>query len=164
MKASLTAVLVTLGLIVTVRAAGPAHVDLTWMSISNVYYELGDLRILTDGYITRLPQGAFFGGGGGLASTRQTFKPDVDAVRRVLEAIGGPSSVNLLLTGHRPLRSLIRYGDVVAIDRGKNSRVENDVLTGRSTGHSGRPLHGCLWWRAPYACRRCRITGDSLEP
>jgi hypothetical protein len=100
MKASLTAVLVTLGLIVTVRAAGPAHVDLTWMSISNVYYELGDLRILTDGYITRLPQGAFFGGGGGLASTRQTFKPDVDAVRRVLEAIGGPSSVNLLLTGH----------------------------------------------------------------
>jgi hypothetical protein len=70
------------------------------MSISSVYYELGSLRILTDGYITRLPQRAFSGGGGGLATTRQAFKPDVDAVRRVLRAIGGPSSVNLLLTGH----------------------------------------------------------------
>ena len=38
---------------------------MTWMSISNIYYELGSLRILTDGYITRLPQDAFFGGGGG---------------------------------------------------------------------------------------------------
>jgi hypothetical protein len=73
---------------------------MTWMSISNVYYELGALRILTDGYFTRLPQSAFFGGGGGLATTRQAFKPDVNAVRRVLAALGGPSSVNLLLTGH----------------------------------------------------------------
>ncbi len=92
--------LVALGLVTAVRASGPDHVDLTWMSISNVYYELGSLRILIDGYITRVPQSAFFGGGGGLANTRQTFKPDVEAVRRVLTAIGGPKSVNLLLTGH----------------------------------------------------------------
>jgi hypothetical protein len=93
-------VLIALFLAVHIRAAGPSHVDLTWMSISNIYYELGERRILTDGYITRLPQSAFFGGGGGLASTRQAFKPDVDAVKRVLGALGGPSSVNLLLTGH----------------------------------------------------------------
>jgi len=31
---------------------------------------------------------------------RQAFKPDVDAVRQVLTALGGPSNVNLLLTGH----------------------------------------------------------------
>jgi L-ascorbate metabolism protein UlaG (beta-lactamase superfamily) len=80
--------------------AGPDHVDLTWMSISNVYYELGPLEILTDGYITRLPQSAFFGGGGGLAQTRQALTPDVDAVARVLTAMGGPASINLLLTGH----------------------------------------------------------------
>ena len=67
----------------SVQAAGPSFVDITWMSISNVYYELGSLRILTDGYIPRLPQSAFFGGGGGLATTRQPFKPDVDAVRGV---------------------------------------------------------------------------------
>ena len=92
--------MVALQLTVPVRATGPSHVDLTWISISNVYYELGPLRILTDGYITRLPQSAFSGGGGGLANTRQAFKPDVNAVKRVLGALGGPSSVNLLLTGH----------------------------------------------------------------
>lgn len=96
----LVVVLIALFLIAPVRAAGPSYVDITWVSIANIYYELGSLRILTDGYITRLPQSAFFGGGGGLATTRQAFKPDVDAVTRVLGAMGGPSSVNLLLTGH----------------------------------------------------------------
>jgi hypothetical protein len=84
----------------TTPPRGPASVDVTWMSISNVYYELGDLKILTDGYITRLPQNAFSGGGGGLATTRQAFLPDVDGILKLLVAMGGPSSVNLLLTGH----------------------------------------------------------------
>src|SRR5580765_4120457 len=97
---SIVITLAALWAAVTASAVAPSFVDLTWMSISNIYYELGTLRILTDGYITRLPQNAFFGGGGGLATTRQAFKPDVDAVRRVLGALGGPASVNLLLTGH----------------------------------------------------------------
>jgi L-ascorbate metabolism protein UlaG (beta-lactamase superfamily) len=97
---TLSAAVTAVALVATLRAAGPDHVDLTWMSISNVYYELGGLRILTDGYITRLPQDAFFGGGGGLGRTRRPFVPDVGAVRRVLDAIGGPRSVTLLLTGH----------------------------------------------------------------
>jgi len=84
----------------TMPAAGPSFVDITWMSISNVYYEIGRLRVMTDGYFTRIPQSAFFGGGGGLAQTRQPYKPDVAAVTRVMKAIGGPASVNLLLTGH----------------------------------------------------------------
>jgi L-ascorbate metabolism protein UlaG (beta-lactamase superfamily) len=81
-------------------AAGPPFVDITWFSISNVYYELGPLKIVTDGYITRIPQSAFFGGGGGLAHTRRPFVPDVAGVTRVMNALGGRSSVNLLLTGH----------------------------------------------------------------
>jgi L-ascorbate metabolism protein UlaG (beta-lactamase superfamily) len=92
--------LIALGLVTSPRAAAPSYVDITWMSVTSVYYEIGPLRILTDGFITSLPQSAFFGGGGGLAMTRQAFKPDVDAVRRVLTALGGPSSVDLLLTGH----------------------------------------------------------------
>ena len=96
----LAVVVIALMLMAPVRAAGPSFVDLTWLSIANIYYELGSLRILTDGYITRLPENTFFGGGGGLASTRQAFKPDVDAVTRVLGALGGPSSVNLILSGH----------------------------------------------------------------
>ena len=52
------------------RAAAPSFVDITWMSISNLYYQLGDLKVITDGYFTRLPENEFFGGGGGLANTR----------------------------------------------------------------------------------------------
>jgi len=85
---------------VTASAAGPAFVDITWMSISNMYYEIGALGIVTDGYITRLPQDAFFGGGGGYAQTRRPFTPDMNAVTRVMNALGGPARVNLLLTGH----------------------------------------------------------------
>jgi hypothetical protein len=83
-----------------VFAAGPAYVDITWMSIANVYYEIGGQRILADGYITRIPQAEFFGGGGGLGQTRHPWKPDVEGVKRVLAAIGGPSKVQRLLTGH----------------------------------------------------------------
>jgi L-ascorbate metabolism protein UlaG (beta-lactamase superfamily) len=70
------------------------------MSIANVYYEIGSTGVLTDGYISRVPRGAFFGGGGGLAQTRAPVAPDTAAVRRVLDAIGGPQRVRLLLTGH----------------------------------------------------------------
>lgn len=79
---------------------GPDHVDITWFSIANMYFEVGDRRIVADGYVTRLPQEIFSGGGGGLARTARAFRPDVAAVTRVLDAFGGPSSVNLLLTGH----------------------------------------------------------------
>ena len=49
-----------------VWAAGPAFVEMTWMSIANMYYRIGDVGVVTDGYITRLPQSEFYGGGGGL--------------------------------------------------------------------------------------------------
>ena len=78
----------------------PPYVDITWMSVSNMYYELGPLHIVTDGYVSRIPRSLFFGGGGGLARTRAPRLPDVAAVTRVLSALGGPSSVDLLLTGH----------------------------------------------------------------
>jgi len=32
--------------------SAPAYVDMTWMSIANMYYEIGSLKILTDGYIS----------------------------------------------------------------------------------------------------------------
>jgi hypothetical protein len=83
----------------TARRDAPSHVDITWMSVTNIYYEIGPLRILTDGYITRLPRAIFSGGGGGLANARP-FVPDTAAVLRVLTALGGPASVTLLLNGH----------------------------------------------------------------
>jgi len=81
-------------------AAGPDHVDITWMSIANIHYQMGSLGVLTDGYISRIPESEFHGGGGGYAYTRKPWKPDVAAVAHVLAAIGGPDKINLLLTGH----------------------------------------------------------------
>jgi hypothetical protein len=80
--------------------AAPDHVDITWMSITNMHFDLGRQKILADGYITRLPESLFYGGGGGLASTHRAMQPDTAAVREVFDAIGGKPAVKLLLTGH----------------------------------------------------------------
>jgi len=80
--------------------AAPDHVDITWMSIANVHFALGNQQILADGYITRLPQELFFRGATGIASTRRAARPDLAAVTEVFEAIGGKPAINLLLTGH----------------------------------------------------------------
>jgi L-ascorbate metabolism protein UlaG (beta-lactamase superfamily) len=82
------------------RAAGPASIEITWLSISNIHLEIGDLRVLIDGYITRIPPGDLYGGGGGAAYSRRPFTPDMDAITRVLNALGGPGSLDLLMTGH----------------------------------------------------------------
>ena len=53
-------------------AKGPAFVDITWIAIPHAHAnEALMFPFLMDGYITRIPQGAFSGGGGGLAQTRQ---------------------------------------------------------------------------------------------
>ncbi|MEJ0085595.1 MAG: hypothetical protein WDO72_07935 [Pseudomonadota bacterium] len=79
--------------------AAPDHVDITWMSIANMHFAVGDQQILADGYITRLPQDLFHGGGG-VDATSRAMRADEAAVREVFEAIGGKAAVNLLLTGH----------------------------------------------------------------
>jgi len=87
----------------TLCVAGTAHaadhVDITWMSITNVLFDFGDTRVLADGYITRLPE-SIFSGGGGVDVTSRAMRPDAVAVREVFDALGGRSAINLLLTGH----------------------------------------------------------------
>jgi hypothetical protein len=87
-------------LCVTASASAADHVDITWMSITNLLFDVGATHILADGYITRLPQALFSGGGGGLANTSRGAQPDVAAVREVFRAIGGRGAINGLITGH----------------------------------------------------------------
>src|SRR5258706_16073739 len=103
MKKNLAATIVALVIAVFVPqaySAGPDHVDITWMSIANIHYQIRSVGVLTDGYITRIPESEFHGGGGGYAYTNKPWKPDVAAVSRVLEAIGGPDKIKMLLTRH----------------------------------------------------------------
>lgn len=80
--------------------SAPDHADITWLSIANVHFDVGRAHILADGYVTRLPQDLFFGGGGGFASTHRAMRPDEAAVREVFDALGGRPAIKLLLAGH----------------------------------------------------------------
>ena len=42
-------------------AAGPSFVEITWMSMANLHYQIGDVGVVTDGYISRIPEDAFRG-------------------------------------------------------------------------------------------------------
>jgi pimeloyl-ACP methyl ester carboxylesterase len=84
----------------TRSATGPASVDITWMSISNMLYEFNSTGILTDGFVSRVPETLFSTGADGVRKSTAPFSPDTTPVRRVLDALGGPRRVTLLLTGH----------------------------------------------------------------
>jgi hypothetical protein len=75
-----------------------ASVDITWLSVTNVYLRVGPLGILTDGYVTRIPQSAFVGDY--LQHSRAAYRPDSAAVARMLTLLGGPGAVQALLNGH----------------------------------------------------------------
>ena len=46
MKNLLAAAVAALGLAVAAHAAAPSFVDITWFSISNMYYEIGPLKMV----------------------------------------------------------------------------------------------------------------------
>jgi hypothetical protein len=75
-----------------------ASVDITWLSVTNVYLRVGSLGILTDGYVTRLPASAFVDQT--LARSRGSYRPDSAAVARVVALLGGHDAVQALLNGH----------------------------------------------------------------
>jgi len=80
----------------------PTEVRMTWFGISNWTFRIGDLTILMDGYMSRIPQDYFYGGGGGLAYTRAPWPIDKAAVDKVHGVLTGGEGrrVDLLITGH----------------------------------------------------------------
>ena len=78
-------------------AVAEPHVDVTWLSIANVHFQIGPLAVLSDGYITRLPQSAFVDQT--LVRSTGAFRPDSGAVARVLSALG-TATPRLLVSGH----------------------------------------------------------------
>jgi hypothetical protein len=75
-----------------------SSVDITWLSVTNVYLRIGTVGILTDGYVTRLPANAFLDQT--LQHSRAAYRPDSAAVARVATLLGGHDAVQALLNGH----------------------------------------------------------------
>ena len=85
-------------------AASPASIEMTWMSIANWYFKIGDKRIVMDGYISRLPQDLFTPAPT-YPADKYTFttKPatvDNASIEKVHAAILGKEKLDLLLVGH----------------------------------------------------------------
>ena len=78
------------------QAEAPEQVSLTWMSIANWLIEVGETRIVMDGYITRIPETAFSGPS---FAYGEPSVPDTAGIQRVMKALGSPK-IDFILTGH----------------------------------------------------------------
>jgi L-ascorbate metabolism protein UlaG (beta-lactamase superfamily) len=95
--------LVSVAASVPARAA-PHEVELTWMSIANWYFRFDNVRVIMDGYITRVPQSVFKPAPGfpadQFAFTSAAVPVNVPAVLRVRDALAADGRIDYLLAGH----------------------------------------------------------------
>jgi hypothetical protein len=98
-----------LALLTSILAAFPAvaatTVEMTWMSIANWYFKIGEKRVMMDAYISRLPGPPFFyappGYPGDLyAYTKSGYAVETDSIGKVREAVLGDKKLDYLLVGH----------------------------------------------------------------
>jgi hypothetical protein len=84
--------------------AAPPTVEMTWMSIANWYFKIGDKRIVMDGYISRVPESLFVPSSvfpkDMYTYTKGPYGVDTAAIAKVRTAMLGSDRVDLLLAGH----------------------------------------------------------------
>jgi L-ascorbate metabolism protein UlaG (beta-lactamase superfamily) len=85
-------------------SAAPPSVEMTWMSIANWYFRIGDTRIVMDGYITRVPESLFVASSvfpkDMYTYTKGPYGVDLPAVTKVRDVVLGGDKLDLLLAGH----------------------------------------------------------------
>jgi len=84
---------------------GPNDVELTWMSIANWYFKIGDLRIVMDGYISRVPGAPYFVPSPQFPADQFAFTigprtVEVGNVARVIDALPHHGRLDYVLAGH----------------------------------------------------------------
>jgi hypothetical protein len=79
------------------QTGAPESILLTWMSVTNWLFEVGDTRIVTDGYLTRISPESFSEPS---FATTMPSHPDEPAIRRVIAALGESGHIDFILTGH----------------------------------------------------------------
>ncbi len=87
------------------RDEGGPSAEMTWMSIANWYFNVNGVRIVMDGYITRLPGPPFFFAPAGdpgdvFALTAFPWLVDLESVARVQEALPDHGTLDVLVAGH----------------------------------------------------------------
>ena len=84
--------------------AAPPTVEMTWMSIANWYFKIGDQRIVMDGYVSRLPANLFSPSptyaNDLYAYTKGPASVDIASITKVRDAMLGDARLDLLLVGH----------------------------------------------------------------
>ena len=106
MKRKLVKVLATASFVLASSAAtaAPPSVEMTWMSIANWYFKIGDKRIVMDGYISRLPEALFTPSptyaNDLFAYTKAPAGVDTASITKVRDAMLGADKLDLLLVGH----------------------------------------------------------------
>ena len=88
----------------TATSAGTS-VEMTWMSIANWYFQVGDKRIMMDGYITRVPGPPFFHSppnypGDLYAYTKEGYPIDSASIAKVKQAMFPDGRLDYMLVGH----------------------------------------------------------------
>jgi len=86
-------------------SSAPTSVEMTWMSIANWYFQVGDKRIMMDGYITRVPGPPFFYSppkipGDLYAYTKEGYPIDTASIAKVNDTLLGGAKLDYMLVGH----------------------------------------------------------------
>jgi hypothetical protein len=76
------------------------HVELTWMSNTNWLIETEDVRILLDGWITRIPRPPRPDLKNPETLSVQSLVPDATGVKRVFDALGNDKKIKYILSSH----------------------------------------------------------------
>lgn len=96
--------LASFALVSSAAAAAPPTVEMTWMSIANWYFKIGEKRIVMDGYVSRLPESLFSPSptyaNDLYAYTKGPADVDVASIAKVRDAMLGADKLDLLLVGH----------------------------------------------------------------
>jgi len=83
--------------------AAPPTVEMTWMSIANWYFKIGEKRIVMDGYITRVPEAQFMPAPGYpndlYAFTRAGYGVDQASIGKVRDACSPATSSTCCWSG-----------------------------------------------------------------
>ena len=84
--------------------AAPPSIEMTWMSIANWHFKIGDKQIVMDGYISRLPENLFIPSPvfpkDMYTYTKAPYGVDLPAITKVRDALVGRDKLDLLLVGH----------------------------------------------------------------